>query len=188
MKEYLFKNIYKILLRKSGIWTKTTLFLCLLGSVNWDFTSYCCSQEHRIPSLLSSLMEGFFFFLKKSRMSVLFYPVPRCMLMRLSLEQCSQKMVTLFCLTTLLKQWLYLGQGLVKMLGPQLTFLQFMRWCFHTILSPLYTEHWAPRMGMSLKGKLTIISTTRSRTQAQIFLGREKTREKGGHKTDSSCF
>ena len=62
MKEYLFKNIYKILLRKSGIWTKTTLFLCLLGSVNWDFTSYCCSQEHRIPSLLSSLMEGFFFF------------------------------------------------------------------------------------------------------------------------------
>lgn len=68
MKKYLVKKIYENLLRKSGVWTKTSLSLWPLSSVQWDSTPDYCNQEHRPPSPSSFQEEGFL--PRRSRMSV----------------------------------------------------------------------------------------------------------------------
>ncbi|EAW92643.1 hCG2039069, partial [Homo sapiens] len=73
---------------------------------------------------------------------------------------------------------LYLGCDMLRRLWPWSLLPWLLRWCFHArrlkLRRPLAipnssTKHPAPRQGVSLREKLTIVSTPSSRALVQIF-------------------
>ena len=118
-------------------------------------TPGCCSREHRAPSFPSSEPEGF---LRVGAGLQHFSSSPSCLLLRrLSWASVVQRWKPLTCTQLPLMEWrLYLGHGVLKILGPQKPFSWLMKQWFQArrvkprdlrLLSPSQPEGPAPKRG-----------------------------------------